>query len=348
MRLGRSSRTPIGIDLGGRAIKAVQLVRSANGWTMDTALVLDRLEPCTPFNADDVRRLGDALYRHGFRGSDAVIAVPGDRQLTAMVELPPAGSGAPREQIARMELSRLHHCEPDTFEMALWDLPKPARASEVSVAMAVACLHSDADDYLEVIEHHGLNALAMDTRVWALVRACEPMIEPGVVVMLDLGWTAAGLALVVDSVVTYERIIPDLGLKQLAERLEEDVGLTPDAIDHVLCKVGLTLAAKGERRGSADELRNAISAHAKCIAAEVRVSLSYAQHRYPSSPIHRVLAAGGGGGVPGLVDLLDEQLDVPVSLATPAETVCCPDRLLGMAAAPILMGALGLAMYPTG
>ena len=93
-------RTPIGVDLGARQVKALQLGRVRGTWRITAAARFAR--PGDPEQIDPavVERLDDVFYRQGFRGRDVVLAVPGDRLRSGMLELPTIGPGVPIAQIA--------------------------------------------------------------------------------------------------------------------------------------------------------------------------------------------------------------------------------------------------------
>src|SRR5688500_18704538 len=126
----KQPRSPIGLDLGARRVKAVQLEPSADvasGWRVAAATCVNRAAPGTPFTADEVARVGDTLDRLGFMGTRVALAAPVDKLISAMLELPKSGQ-IPLEQIARVEIARTNKIPPESFEMGCWELPVPARA----------------------------------------------------------------------------------------------------------------------------------------------------------------------------------------------------------------------------
>ena len=125
----RKSFSPIGVDVDGRSIAAVQLSLTGEGFQIEAATVLGRIGSQFPPEQPELHRLSEVLARQGFQGKKLVLGVPSDQVLASMLDLPPAGSGAPLEQIARIELARIHKCEPADLELAMWNLPPRQRAS---------------------------------------------------------------------------------------------------------------------------------------------------------------------------------------------------------------------------
>ena len=119
----------IGLDIGSRHIKAVQVARGKSQPRIEAAAVIPFVSPEPALDADCVRRLRDVLARQGFRGNQVVIVAPANKLHVEMLDLPPRHSGAPVDQLARAEMMRLGKLEANAFEMATWDLPA-ARAAE--------------------------------------------------------------------------------------------------------------------------------------------------------------------------------------------------------------------------
>ena len=94
-----STHTPIGIDLGGRCIHAMQLARRSRGWQIRAFASLPRGDASAPPSAEEAAQLVDLLYRHGFRGREVVLAVPGSSVLATQLEV------SPRTQAAAMAVS---------------------------------------------------------------------------------------------------------------------------------------------------------------------------------------------------------------------------------------------------
>src|SRR5205823_4093664 len=111
--------TPIGIDAGGRSIAAVQLDWSGGAGPAITAASIIARQPATPespLSTTETAALEEVLYRQGFTGRDVVVGIPDHALLTEVLELPPRSSGAPLEQLARMEIARTHKRDPASFE----------------------------------------------------------------------------------------------------------------------------------------------------------------------------------------------------------------------------------------
>lgn len=95
-----ASRSPIGIDVSGRFMNAVQLTRHGRGWRIDAASSVPRSDAAMPLTVEELSRLASMLYRQGFRGGGIVMAVPTERLVTGMLELADGGVPETRRRLA--------------------------------------------------------------------------------------------------------------------------------------------------------------------------------------------------------------------------------------------------------
>ena len=385
-RLRLRTHTPIGIDVGARSIKAVQLGRQRFGdgrWRVTAAAEVRRDEvvqaphaaqaqqsaaqqpkAAHALSGAEVRRLMATLERQGFHGGQVVLAVPNERVYSSMLELPPRSSQAPLEQIARMEVARSHRFAPDSFEMGWWDLPAAARATKQTPVMAVACTHADATAVMDPFEAEGLSVAALDVKAGALARACSPLLAAdaaAIIGIVDLGFTGATLSLMHQGVAIYGRTLGDCGIAKLYHTLSTRLGLEVEVIDYILGESGITqpaaavaadgavptAAAPGGRRKAkaATDAAGLIAAHFEAAVHELRVSLTYAQHQYPDTPLSRLLVVGGGGCIRGVTEHLTATLGIDARAVAPLDVAECSPAVAGKCGLPALTAALGLAQF---
>ncbi|XOV75792.1 MAG: hypothetical protein ACFHWZ_01930 [Phycisphaerales bacterium] len=132
-----------------------------------------RREPDAPISASEALRIRGVLDRQGFRGTQVVLGTPRRMIRSTTLELPPASSGAPIDQLADAELARIHKLAPGSFAKGLWELPASNRAKAAPLTMAVTCVHEQSDALCEVFEQADLDVLALDLSVLATLRAAR-------------------------------------------------------------------------------------------------------------------------------------------------------------------------------
>ena len=346
--LAGAKRSPIGIDVSGRFINAVQLGRRKSRWCVEAAVSVLRRDPTMPVDVEELGRLASMLYRQGFRGCDVVIAVPGERLITSVLELPDRPTRVDRRQQARDQLASVHKCPPAALEVACWDLPRPGRPQGTTSVIAVACKQEEANGIIDLFEGAGMGVRALDVASWAVARACAPALKDsrGMAALLNVGWGAAELVVVAEGIVAYERVLAEHGMNRLHSRLANKLDLDGDVTDHLLHEIGLRCDLP-EAEAQSDLLtsvRRYLSDHLDRMASELTRSLTYASQEYAGRDLDRVLVHGEGAVVPGLTEHLSSQLGLEVKTLVPRDVADCR-TLPAQGGLGVLMTALGLAQH---
>jgi type IV pilus assembly protein PilM len=353
--LRTKSASPIGLDIGGRHVKAAQLERSSApcGWTVRAAALFARPTPGAAIEGAEVGNIMDLLYRRGFTGNRVVLPVPAEKLLSGILEVPvrantDGGSVIPIEQIARMELARTHRCPPDSFEMGCWDLPTAGRTNRNGQVMAVGCAHLDADAFLDIFDSQGLEVVALDVRACALARAVSSLVgsQPDLSALLDLGWGSATVAVMYGGVVVYTRTLADAGARDLHLSLNTRLGLDTDVADYLLGNVGMTARADDAPGiNLPPDARKLLGAYVDSLVQELTVSLSYTRHEYPEIQLRQLLLSGSGAAMPGLVEHLQSVLGIEARITTLPQLAGGSKALTEGLPASALTAAVGLAQF---
>jgi Tfp pilus assembly PilM family ATPase len=355
VKLVRANRTPIGLDLAGREIKAIQLSRTSAGNRVEAALILPRPE-LAALDAPRAAWLADVLARQGFRGNRVVCAAPVARLEAEMLELPPRASGAPVEQIARAELATVTRIT-DGFEVTCWDIPSPPRGGTGTSLLAVGLRHADADALLDPLESSGLDVRAIDARACALARAITATgaADSGTLddrphLLLDLEWESGFVVLIHRRTVLFQRTLTEVGFGALYRAVAAQFDLTEDVTDFLLTNPhgeDRAIDAADATAGATHRARVAalIAQYAAGVTDELEQSFAFARHRYPDLAPRGLLISGAGARVVGLCDQLAGRLRADVTPVFPAARVACADALVETCRNPALTTALGLALH---
>jgi len=344
--------TPIGIDVGSRAIKAAQLARVSGGWRLHAEAVLPL--PAVTFDGATnhwgvsdatVARLLEVLDRRGFSGNKVVLSVPPSKLESDLLELPPRASGAPIEEIARGEIARASSLAGAAFEMACWDLPAPERSTDATAVLAVAVRHADAETLIDPFERGGANVVALDTASWALCRSMRPCagLAGTATAVVDVGFAGSTLVLLGDGRVFYQRHLREAGVGALHRTVAERFEGPEDAARLLLTDP----SAPGDPARLA-WIRKLISGYVEHLIDELQVSFAFAAHRYPAFPLKKLLLTGGGAALAGAADSIRSRLPVEVAVPRAAEQVDVPQELCGCADSIVHATAIGLAMHGRG
>ncbi len=345
-------RSPIGLDFGARRVRAMQLTRRPGSWRIAAAGAYPRLCPDGPVDMAEARHLLDVLDRQGFRGRQVVTAVPGDALLSGILEVP-GGADAPRGQIARSELGRMHSLDPGQLETAWWDLPGGVQARSACQVMVVGYAHSTANALLDVLDQAGLDVTALDVRSCALARACEPALKgpQSIFGLLDIRWNYATLSMVFEDRIVYERRIEAGGLAGLYKAVHRATGLDDDSIACLLDRVDVARADKGQIHGkpvgpqrAMGEIGEIIAGYIEQVSGEVATPISYVDHEYRGGSVDRILLAGQVASIRGMATGLESHLSVPVTQAAARELADCAESLQPTCG-PEMTAALGYCLF---
>jgi Tfp pilus assembly PilM family ATPase len=344
MKLRRIRYSPIGIDIGSDAIKALQLKCGRAGPSLFAATVVPRSSTGSPIGPADFDRIARVLSRQGFVGDDVVLGVPADRLITAALELPPRTSNAPLDDIARTELARAGRTEPNAIESSWWPLPGTGRPGEGTHGIGVACKHTDACALLDAGESAGLNILALDVLPVAAVRSVVPLCagSGGLTGVLDIGHSACELLLLHERTLVYQRSMKELGTGRILTALAQAGHEALEPATLMMRSVGCLPGADGDTSALGASIRSLVGQMIDGAADELRMSVSYAQRRF-GGELTRVLLIGGGAELPGVLDRATRKLGVDVRMARASELVGPGPTPLY--AGPALVHALGLALH---
>lgn len=342
----RTKRSAIGVDIGLRSIKAVQLEQRGKAYRVIAGLTLPR-DPATALTAALLDQLVEAMDRLQFRGSEIVLACPPAQLHSAIFELPPAAGGAPLEKLAETELRRACQLDDQDIEMTWWDLPGSNRTNAATSVMAVGAARSATETIAELFEKSGLNVVAIDTIPCALARATAPVAGDAMTIACDLGAECATVLLARNGQVIYQRMISEIGTDVLVRRVVDELRLGEPEARCVIEQLGITDAGANHAASLSprrSRLREIVQNHIDSVGQEVEISLGYAAHKYAQLPVGNIYLTGGGSRIAGLTETLGRGLKIGASVATPSLFSAGPVYLNEVMQSPRHVIAAGLAM----
>lgn len=327
MRFSLTRSGPIGLDVGSQWVKAAQFTGIGGQARLSACAAFPRIIPGAAPTPDELGQIASILRRQGFTGRDVVIAAPGEKLQSGILELPAKAEGVPMDQLARAEFGRVHKLDMNGAELAWWELPASTRAAKGTVVMAVACPHADAEPFIASFENAGLRVGVADTPTSALARGCMPLVKgKRSFAVLEIGASAGVLVLILDGVVIYERRLAEAGISRLLTTLEEGLGGGRETADYAIREVGLTPGPeRGEDRFG--EARGLIARHTEAALAEVRRTLAYASHQYAGAAVEALLLCGGGAQIPGLCEYLAARVETTVNVVAFEQGMECSDEM---------------------
>lgn len=305
--------SPIGIDLGSRVLRAVQL----DGHGQPRArLALVRDAPGAPITQAEVWTLAESLERLGFAGHTARVTIPKRMLRSAMIELPPEDSGAPLALIARAELARVHGLAADDFELAWWT-PSGAGPPARGRVIAVSADHAETNALLDMFESASIDVRALSPGVAALARAAPFTETP--TLMVDLGWSNADVFVVAAGRVLFQRSVPRAAFATTHAACRDELRISDEAARWML----------GRGREGVGAVASAVAAPLRAfgetLGEELRTTRAYAEQCWPHEPFDHLVLAGGGASDAELAEWLEAALGIVCEPCRPAPGVEAED-----------------------
>jgi Tfp pilus assembly PilM family ATPase len=296
----RPTWSPIGLRVSAQRVTAVQLDQIGR---VRAFASFGRREPDSPISAAEAVRIRTVLDRQGFRGSSVVLGAPRRMIRSTTLELPPASSGAPIDQLADSELSRIHKLAPGTFTKGLWELPPSNRANATAQTMAVTCLHEHSDELCDLFEAADLGVVAIDVAALATIRAL-PDIAEGSHAILEIEDSRASLAVVHNGVLLFQRDLGEMTMRRLRAEVAKHLRLPASTVSALLHEQGLNPDGDGPAA-----LAEAVKESLEVFIEEIAHSAAYASSRFANVNIARVFFVGPAAGIPGLAEHLGASLE---------------------------------------
>jgi Tfp pilus assembly PilM family ATPase len=256
----------------------------------------------------EIGRFVRILARQGFTPAPVVIGLPDEHVTVAELSLPAVASGAPLSDIVAAQLGRICQADPSTIECGWWATDASTAGTAVAASrrsLAAAVPLSFADPIADAFDQAGLEIEAMEVRPIALARACKPIIQPTLEILIDRSAALPVMIVLERGEVSYVRpftpSMPRSGIERTSQGLSVEAFL-----------------------------------------AELRLTLGYLSHRHPSESITRVLLAGSDRDLTAIAETLTYTWDLQAEiLAVESFAELAPACT---ARGPGLTVALGLAL----
>ncbi|MEM7229145.1 MAG: pilus assembly protein PilM [Planctomycetota bacterium] len=339
------TRSPIGVEIGSRSLRAVQLVREQSTWIIDAMTVVDRGDDDAL--AADVKRLVESLSRRGFAGRDVVLAAPHDLLIRSEFDIDASADDQRVTDKARRELAAMGKAATDELQIGWWTLPQCGPPDRKNI-LAVGCRESEAEQLLSCFDDAGLSVIALETPAQALARWTERFLPSRATtfIALNVGWRATYLSFVLDGRVAFERMIPGGSVESMHTTIRNQFGFDANEIDVLLTGNELDTEAGGA--DLANKLDSVIDAQIGELREEIVSTVQYLSQRFSGRPMDLVVLLGEGAAIRGLDERIASAIDMRVDRPTLATQEQCHGAAEEHAGHAALAIATGLASRTEG
>ncbi|MFP7722267.1 pilus assembly protein PilM [Lysobacter sp. A3-1-A15] len=343
----KSQPALVGVDISSTAVKILQLSRAGNRYRVEHYAV----EPLPPNavvekNIVEPEAVGEAIKRavsrSGTRARHAAAAVAGSAVITKVIAMPSDLDDDDME--SQIELEAVNYV-PYPIEEVNLDFevlgPMPGNPESVQVLLA-ASRAENVEVRASALELGGLTPKVMDVEVFAIENAFALLADQlsipkdGIVALIDSGATMTTLNVLRNGRNLYSRE-QVFGGKQLTDEVMRRYGLSYEE------------AGLAKRQGGLPESYEAevLEPFKEAMVQQVSRLLQFFYAGSEHNRVDQVVLAGGCAAIPGIAQMVEEQLGVPTMVANPLAHMTLGPRVQAHALAqdaPALLIACGLAL----
>lgn len=347
----------IGLDLGSRAVRAVQVSTGRRGPVLEQ---LAQVELPAGVIADgevsDSDTLVEALKqlwrRGGFKSRKVALGIANQQVIVRQVELPTLPPDLLKQSLSYQAQEHI----PIPVEQAILDchvIEDVAGESQTptSRVLLVAAHRATVETLVSVVQRAKLRPVGLDLEAFAALRALVRPAGPGATrdgaqLLVHLGASITNVVVHIDGKPRFVRILP-LGGNAVTEALVADLGYSEQEAEQRKASPSSS-GPDGPSWSDGDDAAGIISQRTDRLIEEIRGSSDYYAAQPGAVSITSILISGGPSRMPDLDARLAAALGMPVTVGRPLAGVTVgatglPDEEL-VRAEPYLSVALGLAL----
>lgn len=329
-----------GLDIGSTSIKFAQVAREGEKFRLISAGLVAASGPGLLSEAEtDHTALATTIKKLHQEAKvntrKVVIALPEGQIFSRIIEIPPMNEE---------ELSQAIPWEAEQFvpvpldEVTLdWQVLGQFKGDEEKVKVfVVAAPKTLVEKYLKVLEMAGLEVVAVDTEILAMVRSLTSSSSPPTI-LVDIGARATVLAIVKEGQIILTRSIPTAG-EALTRAISTSLSLEMPQAEQYKIAYGL------DEKKLEGRVKKALEPVFKVIIEEIKKTLDYWKEK-EKDPIKEIILCGGSANLPEAATILTTLLGIQVSQANPFRSLIADEKLLSglRDQVPLFATAVGLA-----
>ncbi len=332
----------VGIDIGTKSIKIIELVKSANTWLMQSSGAVGYTGNSPDKTQDDnelqpiAEILKKVVTQVGTTSKEVNIALPESLVFTRMIKFPLLSD----EEIAAAVKWEAEQYIPIPVAEAVVQytiLERNEKTQQTSILL-VAAPKNIVEKYVKIVRLAGLTPISAETELTALARCLAP--DTGVSMLLDMGSSATDMSIIKDGRLVFTRSIP-VASDAFTRSVSQGLGITIQQAEEYKKTYGL-LADQLEGK-----VRAALDPVFKMVVDEIKKAIHfYASEAENGVSPTSVVITGGASVMPGVVPYLTEGLGIETVVGDPFGKIKLePETLKSLAPYSSIYGtAVGLAM----
>lgn len=333
----------VGLDIGTRTIKIVELEKSGAGYSLLASGIVAVSGMTTDKLQDDkeIASIGQVIRKlhkeAGVSSKDVAISLPEPLVFTRTIKFP---------LLTDNEISSAVKWEAEQYipipineaiiQHTVLERNEKASPPEV-VVLLVAAPRTVVDKYIKLTQAAGLNPVAVETELMSLTRALAPVDRT--ILLIDFGAGSTDIAIARNGLLSFSRSIPMAG-EAFTRAVSQGLGVSAAQAEEYKKAYGLTAnRLEGKIRAALDPVLN-------MVADEIKKAINYYQTEEKGEAPSGIIISGGTSGMPEMISMLTKKIGIEVLIANPFAKVSIDQPTLQKLApyAPLYAVSVGLAL----
>ncbi len=331
-------KVAVAIDLGSYAVKALQVRLEKKLFVERSVEVPNTVGLSNPTDdivaAKLVQLVNNIFIDHKLAKTDVRLALPESLVSTKIISIPVLSDAElasainwQAEQYIPIPLEEL------SLEYQVLYRPDRKNANEQMQVLMVGTRKAVVEKYVDIFLQAGIEPTVLETQTIALVRSLQFTADDIPTLVVNLGASSTDMAIVYQGSLRFVYTFPS-GAQVLTRTTEQAVQLDAKQAEEYKRSYGL------DPTQLAGKMRDILLPPVKNMILEMQKATQFFASQNTLEPLKRVLLAGGGSQLPGLSQLIAEQLNCEVLTAAPFVDVAGDVPKINQPAFGVAMGLL--------
>ncbi len=340
------ARALLGLDIGSSSVKAVELKKKGDSYELVNmgleALAQDTVVDGAIMDALSVSQAIDKIFNENkIKTKDVATSVSGHSVIVKRITV----TAATEEEVANaIEYEAQQHIPFDIADVFKdYQVLGPSPAGGGFDVMLVAVKREKVLNHTNVLNQAGKNPVIMDIDAFALQNAYEAAYEPPpdqMAALLNVGASIMNINIIRGGVPLFTRDV-SVGGNQYTDTLQKELDLSFEDAEKL--KQG-----KEVSNIQPDAKTPHIRSVSEILLLEIQKTFDFFKQTASTENIQHIYVAGGTARIEGLVDVLKEELGIPVEILDPFRKVTVNQSKFEKSdielLAPRMTVAMGLAL----
>lgn len=313
-----SAKQVIGLDIGSHSIKACELKRTDNSYTLiklgSILLPEGAIDDGTLQEPEIVgKAITTLLSNLKIKHKKIGISISGYSVIVKKIHL----SSMDDEQLERYITAEAEQYIPfdiDDVYLDFQDLKTNSEKSNQTEVMLVAAKKEIIDDYLDMLQNIGLQPVIVDVDGFALENIYEtnfPQQES--VALIDIGASKMNINIISNGLSVIAKDV-SVGSRQLTEQIIDTFDIPFDEAEAL--KIGKTPAEEKQ-----EQIAGIFTSTCTQWVLEIKKTIDLYHANHANNQLDKLILSGGGAKVAGLADFLHKETNLPVEIFNPFTTM---------------------------